>query len=737
MENIKPSSRKGVIVTEDDSEYYAVVTMLGQEKIAQALSEDKALQLKVIAIGDADGEAVTPDRGATKLINEVWRGECVTMLDPNNPNIIVAKTNVPVDVGGWDVYEIAVMDSDDNIIIHANAPGWRKLTVVNGTSNPMEISVRVSVIDAAAIELNISYDGINVTFKDLEGHINDPNAHPHFNDPVPHVSENDRKYWSGFANTGPMTTEDTDFVITPALEITSELFSLTVKTPRAFVEGDTITVNEISYTLYQGSDPASDDAFNAGEVITLNFDTVSRRCWASSGGTGTPKPLPPQISNLKGTVPEGETPQIIWTWENPEDENFEGMILVGKKGSAPNSPTDGTQLYKGTSNTFTQTEGVEWDNTYYARGFAYNSQNAYQMDATGAIASVTPSNVPDQVTNFTLTPNKSKAILNWENPTNQSYSVTKVIQKVGSDPQTPEDGTEVYSGTGTTVTVTNLQEGIDYHFAVFTLSKDGKYNPPAVKTYNPSIYPKYTYTGQHTLIKDENDHWRIKFLSSGVLEWLGEDTEIDIFLVGGGAGGQAGSYGGRGGGGGYTKTVKKITLTQGQRINVVIGAGGAAQTLSGGTTSFDSHSVSGGNGVNGGSGGGGDSEVVRNNRTAHGGDGGTDGSNGTAGHNDEGSPSSGGGAGQGSTTREFGEPGADLYSGGGGGVGKGVVTTSYGYGGSGGQGSPVLASSGGGTNGERGSNNGIAGGGYGGGGGGLQGRGAQGIVIIRDAREAA
>lgn len=719
--------RSGVIVTEDDSQYYAVVTTLGREKIAQALTDDTPLQLKTIVVGDANGEPIIPDREATQLIHEVWRGDCVTLLDPLNPNVIIAKTNIPVDVGGWDVYEIAVMDGDNNIIIHANAPGWRKLTVVNGTSNPMEISARVSVIDAAAIELNISYDGVNVTFKDLEAHIKDPNAHPHFTDPVPHVSENDRKYWSGFANTGPMTTEDTDFVITPALKITSELFSLTVKTPKAFVEGDTITVNEISYTLYQGSDPASDDAFNAGEVITLNFDTVSRRCWASSGGTGTPKPLPPQISNLKGTVPEGETPQIIWTWENPENENFEGMILVGKKGSAPNSRTDGTQLYKGTSNTFTQTEGVEWDNTYYASGFAYNSQNVYQMDATGAIASVTPSNVPDQVTNFTLTPNKSKAILNWENPTNQSYSVTKVIQKVGSDPQTPEDGTEVYSGTGTTVTVTNLQEGIDYHFAVFTLSKDGKYNPPAVKTYNSSIYPKYTYTGQHTLIKDENDHWRIKFLSSGVLEWLSEDMEIDVFLVGGG-----GSATYSGGGGGYTKTAKKSTISRGQRINVVIGAGatgGMNGSSNGGKSEFGQNiSVNGANGKDGGSGGG-EYASLYSSQAVRGGNGGSDGSDGgkaTASQDRN-------GKGQGITTREFGEAGAALYAGGGGGSASSDLSD-YLIGGNGGLGSPILAT--GGTAGGSYIKNGKPGGGYGGGagGGGYGGAGAQGIVIIRDAR---
>ena len=74
----------------------------------------------------------------------------------------------------------------------------------------------------------------------------------------------------------------------------------------------------------------------------------------------------------------------------------------------------------------------------------------------------------------------------------------------------------------------------------------------------PNVMPVYTYTGNHQMLDDGNGHWRIKFLSSGVLEWLSPDTEIDVFLVGGGG---AGGIGGKnmcgGGGGGYTKTVKK------------------------------------------------------------------------------------------------------------------------------------------------------------------------------------
>lgn len=545
--------------------------------------------------------------------------------------------------------------------------------------------------------------------------------------------------WSNFGNTGTVLETESDFQIAnefPVPDDENAIFAITVKMPRAFAEGDTITVAGIAYNLYQGADPALSNAWKAGEVVTINFDKTSRRCWASAGG-GAPRPLPAQVSNMAASVPEGETPSIVFTWTNPVDENFAGMILVVKEGSAPNGVTDGTQVYKGTGTTFTYTEGVQWDHTYFGRGFAYNSQNKYQLDATGAIASATPSNIPDQVSNVELVGNKGSATLTWTNPTNLSYSVTKVIQKIESDPESPTDGTEVYSGTGATVTVNNLQDSINYHFGIFAMSEDGQYKPPVTKTYTPQIWPKYDYTGNHTLLKDnaEQGLWRIKFLSSGVLTWLNEDTQIDVFLVGGGApGSYMASYstGGQymGGAGGYTKTVKNQNIEKSQRINVKIGAGGVQPgntnnaVVSGGTSSFDQLSESGATLYNGGSGGGAGSWDYR---TA--GFGGSDGSNGGNGYKN--GTTVRGGSGQGTTTREFGEPGGDLYSGGGGGGNH------DGSGGSGGSGSPKLA-----TNGKSSGlySGGSAGGGYGGGGGGsaapgsTQGRGAQGIVIIRNAR---
>ncbi len=403
------------------------------------------------------------------------------------------------------------------------------------------------------------------------------------------------KDWSNFANTGTVLETEGDFQIaanSPIPEEEGAIFSITVKMPRTFAEDDTITVDGVAYTLYQGSDPALSEAWKAGEVVTINFDKTSRRCWASAGG-GAPRPLPAQVSNMAASVPEGETPSIVFTWTNPVDENFAGMVLIIKEGSAPNGVTDGVQAYKGTGTTFTYTEGVQWDHTYFARGFAYNSQNKYQLDATGAIASATPSDIPDSVNNVKIEGESDRITISWENPTNISYQETVVVQKISSISENIFDGTEIYRGTGTNVSVDNLQNGIEYFFSIFAVGKNGRYNPPISK--------KYVWN-----LPEEPTSWSLLETVTSTKSFVFPETGwFKLVLVGKGGGGGSASYfsdtsnpayssgasGGSGGSGGIC--VSKHGFPKGKSISINFQNGGIS------ILPLDLKVTSGGNGTSG------------------------------------------------------------------------------------------------------------------------------------------
>lgn len=97
--------------------------------------------------------------------------------------------------------------------------------------------------------------------------------------------------------------------------------------------------------------------------------------------------------------------------------------------------------------------------------------------------------------------------------------------------------------------------------------------------------PILEYTGDCDVTCDKNN-WKVKFLTSGNLT-TNELLNVDVFLVGGGAGGGYAAYSdlrnwgssewwipGNGGGGGYTKTIKNINIVSSNTYKITIGTGG-------------------------------------------------------------------------------------------------------------------------------------------------------------------
>lgn len=258
--------------------------------------------------------------------------------------------------------------------------------------------------------------------------------------------------------------------------------------------------------------------------------------------------------------------------------------------------------------------------------------------------------------------------------------------------------------------------------------------------------PTVSYTGQYKMTQSGNN-WELRLLTGGTLS-LSKNTAVDVFLVGGGGGGGSGSEwqnSGGGGGGGYTKTVTKLRLTKGTAYTIAVGKGGASDTAGEMSSAFGYNAAGGeagtkgtGNraGGKGGSGGGFGASIDTYANYISSGKGGSDGSDGGKAGSWQTAA-----AGQGSTTRAFGEPGGELFSGGGGGgsaVSSNWINGYYGTRNSGGNapGGSGGGASGGGRN--SAGQSAAANTGGGGGGGGCNtsagGTGGSGIVILRNTR---
>lgn len=97
----------------------------------------------------------------------------------------------------------------------------------------------------------------------------------------------------------------------------------------------------------------------------------------------------------------------------------------------------------------------------------------------GAIATITLLGVPAPVSELAETHSGSSITLTWKNPTSDElYDHTVVVYKTDALPTSIDDGTQGYSGTDETATLSGLELGSTYYIAVFTVSAYGLYGEP-------------------------------------------------------------------------------------------------------------------------------------------------------------------------------------------------------------------------------------------------------------------
>lgn len=116
------------------SKYYTVVTDIGQAKIANSIYSGKKLDLTLLKLGDGNGAFYNPDSSQTDVKKEVWRGNVVDVeIDAGNPNWINIYTVIAPTDGGFTIREMAVFDSDGDMIGICNCAESYKPTLDEGS----------------------------------------------------------------------------------------------------------------------------------------------------------------------------------------------------------------------------------------------------------------------------------------------------------------------------------------------------------------------------------------------------------------------------------------------------------------------------------------------------------------------------------------------------------------------------------------------------------------------------
>ncbi|MTB39307.1 MULTISPECIES: phage tail-collar fiber domain-containing protein [unclassified Providencia] len=136
--------------------YFALLTKLGENLLAQATALGTKIELTHMAVGDGGGKLPTPDTNQTKLIAEKRRAAINTLfIDDKNKNQIVAEQIIPEKDGGWWIREIGLFDKDGNLVAVANCPETYKPQLAEGSGRTQSIRMVLIVSHTESVTLKI------------------------------------------------------------------------------------------------------------------------------------------------------------------------------------------------------------------------------------------------------------------------------------------------------------------------------------------------------------------------------------------------------------------------------------------------------------------------------------------------------------------------------------------------------------------------------------------------------
>lgn len=138
------------------AKFFALLTVIGANKLAKATALGTTLKITQMAVGDGGGTLPMPSSEQTKLVNEKRRAGINTLfVDSKNANQIVAEQVIPENEGGYWIREIGLFDDEGSLIAVGNCPETYKPQLQEGSGRTQTIRMILIVSHAESVELKV------------------------------------------------------------------------------------------------------------------------------------------------------------------------------------------------------------------------------------------------------------------------------------------------------------------------------------------------------------------------------------------------------------------------------------------------------------------------------------------------------------------------------------------------------------------------------------------------------
>ena len=269
--------------------YFAILTAIGEAKLANATALGTTLQLTQMGIGDGNGSTPLPNRSQTALVRENRRAPLNRLfVDPANASQIIAEQFIPEEIGGWWIREIGLYDTDGNLCAVANCPDTYKPVLAEGSGRTQVIRMVLIVSNTAAVQLKIDPAIVLAT----RGYVDDEfSKHLAALDPHPVYltsAEGDAKIAAALvspvlsgnptAPTAPQFDNDTSIATTAFVQralgnLSGQVTYSAAKTLTAADAGKSITLTGTGYTVTipLSSTSTSESCGNITNTVDVNW----------------------------------------------------------------------------------------------------------------------------------------------------------------------------------------------------------------------------------------------------------------------------------------------------------------------------------------------------------------------------------------------------------------------------------------------------------------------------------
>lgn len=164
-----------------DTDLRCYLTNAGIAAENNSIQLGRKLPVKEMVFGSgllADG---SDPRLQTTMIQEEYAVPCGMLFDPESPTLLVFKGDLPADVGGFHINEVAIRLEDGTLYGYARGKGDYKPTIEQGATDSVRYAVEMYTTNASNVECKIDLSKVYVDWEDLEARIK-----AHKSEPEPH-----------------------------------------------------------------------------------------------------------------------------------------------------------------------------------------------------------------------------------------------------------------------------------------------------------------------------------------------------------------------------------------------------------------------------------------------------------------------------------------------------------------------------------------------------------------------